>query len=266
MHDYVHGYSSREAVRLQDQADGLSELLHEDTLYPPGSEVLEAGCGVGAQSVILGSRSPGARFTSVDISRESLAEAARRLKQASVTNVRLEAADVMDLPFPADTFDHVFVCFLLEHLPEPGRALAALRRVLRPGGTLTVIEGDHGSCYFHPETPEAVKAWRCLIDSQAAARGNSLIGRQVYPLVRDAGFSHVRVSPRMVYTDAGRPKMVEAFVRRIIIPMVEGVRDRAIADGRIDAATWEKGIRDLHATASPAGTFCYTFFKAVGVK
>jgi SAM-dependent methyltransferase len=266
MQDYVHGYSEREALRLQDQADGLSELLHADTLYPPGAEVLEAGCGVGAQSVILGRRSPEARFTSVDISPASLAAAARQLEEAGVTNVRLLQADLMDLPFPADSFDHVFVCFVLEHLPEPGRALAALRRVLRPGGTLTVIEGDHGSCYFHPETPEAVRAWRCLVDLQAAAGGNSLIGREVYPLVRGAGLREVRVSPRMVYTDAGRPKMVEAFVRRIIIPMVEGVRDRAIADSRIDAATWEKGIRDLHATASPAGTFCYTFFKAVGVK
>ena len=51
--EYVHGYSEREIERLVDQATTLSELLHHDTFYPPGSLVLEAGCGVGAQTVTL---------------------------------------------------------------------------------------------------------------------------------------------------------------------------------------------------------------------
>ena len=60
---YVHGYSDREAARLADQAGSLAELLHAGTRYAPGSAVLEAGCGVGAQTVILARNSPGARFT-----------------------------------------------------------------------------------------------------------------------------------------------------------------------------------------------------------
>jgi cyclopropane fatty-acyl-phospholipid synthase-like methyltransferase len=50
---YVHGYSDSEAARLGDQADALAELLHHDTHYPAGDRVLEAGCGVGAQTVHL---------------------------------------------------------------------------------------------------------------------------------------------------------------------------------------------------------------------
>ena len=56
--DYVHGYSGRERERLADQADTLAELLRSDTFYPPGSVVLEVGCGVGAQTVTLARRSP----------------------------------------------------------------------------------------------------------------------------------------------------------------------------------------------------------------
>jgi tRNA G46 methylase TrmB len=59
---YVHGYGLRENERLQDQAGALVELLHSDTAYPEGSLVLEAGCGVGAQTVPLATRSPGASF------------------------------------------------------------------------------------------------------------------------------------------------------------------------------------------------------------
>jgi len=46
MTEYVHGYSEREALRLEEQADTLEELLHSDTIYPPGEKVLEAGCGM----------------------------------------------------------------------------------------------------------------------------------------------------------------------------------------------------------------------------
>src|SRR3990172_12588511 len=71
-HDYVHGYSERESTRLQDQSRTLADLLHHDTAYPPGAWVLEAGCGVGAQTGILARNSPEAQFTSVDISPASV--------------------------------------------------------------------------------------------------------------------------------------------------------------------------------------------------
>ncbi len=46
--------------------------------------------------------------------------------------------------------------------------------------------------------------------------------------------------------------------------MVEGVRERALAAGLIDAMAWQQGIAGLYRTAEAGGTFCYTFFKAVG--
>lgn len=50
---YVHGYDERESVRLEDQAHCLNELLHNDSIFPKGSTILEAGCGVGAQTRII---------------------------------------------------------------------------------------------------------------------------------------------------------------------------------------------------------------------
>ena len=141
---YVHGYDVRESTRLQDQASSVLELLHADTRYPPGSRVLEAGCGTGAQTTTLARNSPQALITSIDVSEASLAEAKRRVSAAGLDNVRFERADVFKLPFAPESFDHVFVCFLLEHLPRPAEALAALKNTLKPGGSITVFEGDHG--------------------------------------------------------------------------------------------------------------------------
>jgi len=263
---YVHGYSDREGTRLQDQSQTLEELLHHDTVYPTGSRVLEAGCGVGAQTVILARRSPLAHFTSMEVSPSSLEAAKRAAAQALLTNVTFQIGDLFQLPFAEASFDHVFVCFVLEHLTRPEMALSCLARVLKPGGSLTVIEGDHGSTLFHPHSARAWRTIQCLIDLQARGGGDALIGRRLFPLLTAAGFRDVSVSPRFVYADASRPTWVEGFTRRTYIAMVEGVREAALAAGMMDPASWEEGIADLRASAGPNGVFCYTFFKGTAVK
>jgi SAM-dependent methyltransferase len=266
MSAYVHGYHARESERLQDQARSLVDLLHADTSYPAGSTVLEAGCGTGAQTVSLARNSPGALFTSIDVSAGSLAEAKARVAAAGLGNVQFREADLFDLPCAPGSFDHVFVCFVLEHLARPEAALAKLKAALKPGGSLTVIEGDHGSAYFHPDSDAARHAIGCLVELQRRAGGDAMIGRRLHPLLVAAGFDGVRVSPRMVYADASRPQLVEGFTRRTFTAMVEGVRASAIAAGITDAARFDAGVRDLYRTAGPDGVFCYTFFKAVATK
>jgi SAM-dependent methyltransferase len=263
---YVHGYDPAEHERLRDQAGTLVDLLHSDTEYPSGSLVLEAGCGVGAQTVTLATRSPHARFISVDVSADSLAEAGRRAEQAGLANVELRRADIFNLPFQGESFDHVFVCFVLEHLARPVEALMILKTLLKPGGTITVIEGDHGSAYFHPASEDAVAAIDCQVELQRRAGGNSLIGREVYPLMVQAGIDAVRVSPRMVYVDSSRPELVEGFTRKTFTAMIQGVRERALAAGLIDPEAFDAGIRALERTTQADGVFCYTFFKGVGEK
>jgi SAM-dependent methyltransferase len=263
---YVHGYSPREAERLVDQAEVLTELLHHDTCYPAGARVLEAGCGVGAQTIPLARRSPGALFTSVDTSESSLATARRRITAAGLSNVTFRKADINDLPCADGFFDHIFVCFVLEHLQDPVRALTSLRRVVRDGGTITVIEGDHGSAFFHPDSAYARRTIDCLVALQRRAGGNALIGRELYPLLASAGYGNVRVSPRMVYADPSLPTVVEGFTRRTFTAMVEGVSKEAAGSGMISGDDWKRGIADLHRTAGDDGVFCYTFFKAVAQK
>src|ERR1700680_2109149 len=89
---YVHGYDPRENLRLQDQASTLVELLHSDTTYPEGSNVLEAGCGVGAQTVTLAFNSPRALITSIDLSEASIDAATKAVQAAALDNVRLRQA------------------------------------------------------------------------------------------------------------------------------------------------------------------------------
>ncbi|MCK7574527.1 MAG: hypothetical protein MZV65_00385 [Chromatiales bacterium] len=142
----------------------------------------------------------------------------------------------------------------------------ALKEYLKEGGTITVIEGDHGSVYFHPESEAAHKAIQCQVELQRRAGGNAMIGRELYPLLNQAGFKSVRVSPRMVYVDSSKPELVEGFTKKTFTAMTEGVREAAIQAGIIEQDVFDQGIKDLYRTTEADGVFCYTFFKAVGIK
>jgi len=251
---------------LVDQATSLAELLHADTAFPVGSTVLEAGCGVGAQTVEIAKRSPAAHITSIDLSEMSLREARKAVEANRISNVTLLQGDIFKLSFVSESFDYIFLCFVLEHLPNPMDALMALKGVLKPSGTIISIEGDHGSTFFHPDSEHARRAIQCQVTLQAMAGGDALIGRRLYPLLRDAGFRDVRVSPRMVYADATRPATVDGFTRRTFTAMIEGVREPALDHNLLPASDFDKGILALHRTAEEDGVFCYTFFKATGQK
>jgi ubiquinone/menaquinone biosynthesis C-methylase UbiE len=230
------------------------------------SRVLEAGCGIGAQTTILARNNPDTHFVSIDISEHSITEANALVHVEKITNVTFLRSDIFNLPFEEEIFDHVFICFVLEHLQNPMEALKSLGNVLRKGGSITVIEGDHGSFYCYPETKEAMHAVKSLIDVQAGLGGNSLIGRQLFPLLNQAEFKDIHVSPRMVYVDASNPDLIDGFSKKTFIAMVEGVRDQALSLRLIDEKTWKKGIMDLYRATEKDGTFCYTFFKGTAIK
>ena len=115
----VHGYSSREFARLADQANVLSELLHQDTSYPAGSLVLECGCGTGAQTAFLASRNAATHIVSVDVSAAALKQARLRVEAAGHRNVGFLQADLFELPFA-------------EGHSAPVQALAQVRYLSRP--------------------------------------------------------------------------------------------------------------------------------------
>ena len=263
---YVHGYSDREALRLNEQADTLDDIIHNDTIFSDSSLVLEAGCGVGAQTKIIATKNPRSNFISVDLSEESICEAQKLIKSLGINNVELCQADIYNLPYKDETFDSIIICFVLEHLHNSLQALSELKRVLKKGGTMIAIEGDHGSTFFYPDSKYAHSAIDCQIQLQQQSGGNSNIGRELYPLFKSIGLSDIFVSPRMVYVDASRPRLVEGFIKNTFTAMIEGVGEKAIEHGIIDRLSFEKGITDLYRTAEPDGVFSYTFFKAFGIK
>jgi SAM-dependent methyltransferase len=258
--NYVHGYAEQELERLSGSAATLAEILHEDTQYPAGARVLEAGCGVGAQTRFLLRRCPGMELISMDIARLSL----QRAHQCMGGRVPFVQADLHHVPFPPQSFDHIFVCYVLEHLPDPLHVLMLLKPLLKPGGMLTVIEGDHGSAFWHPETPESLLAWRVLPQLQQSKGGDGNIGRRLYDLLKASGAVAMEAKPLPVWCDPTRPDMMDGFVDKTIVGMLRGIEEEALQQRLIAPEIWRKGVQDLIALSqSDTGSFSYTFFRAV---
>lgn len=107
----------------------------------PGECVLEIGPGTGYYSPETACRIGHAgRLICLDIQQEMLLETRRRLRAAGFESAEFVQASAEDLPFAANSFDHVLAVTVLGEIPDRSRAVREIRRVLRPGGRLSVSE------------------------------------------------------------------------------------------------------------------------------
>jgi SAM-dependent methyltransferase len=194
MAEYVHGYGTREQHRLVEQAEHWRHrLIRDGTELEPGTRVLEVGRGVGAVLGVLGQEFPGIRLVGVDIERKQLEFARRHLQRAGV-EANLVEGDALALPFGEGSFDHVWMMWFLEHIADPPAALREARRVLVPGGRITAIEVDYGTCRAEPSTTAMEMLFRAMVHGMATS-GWSDAGTRLPGWLADTGFHEI---------DAGR--------------------------------------------------------------
>jgi phosphatidylethanolamine/phosphatidyl-N-methylethanolamine N-methyltransferase len=102
-----------------------------------GGEVLEVGVGTG---LALRHYGPRVSVTGVDYSEEMLAKARAKVAEEGLRNVAsLRRMDARELDFPDASFDHVAAMHVISVVPEPERVMAEMARVVRPGGTVLIV-------------------------------------------------------------------------------------------------------------------------------
>ncbi len=153
-----------------------------------GKEVLDASCGTGYGIEIL-SRAGASAVTGVDVSAEAIAAAEKRFGDHAAALVE---ADLRGLPFEDDSFDVVVSFETIEHVEEPEKALAELRRVLRPEGVLVISSpnpdayvgnNEHHVHEFRPA--ELLEAVGALLKNVAGFRQDAELGSAIRPLGED---------------------------------------------------------------------------------
>lgn len=244
----------------------MATHLHHDAIWEPGSQVLEIGCGVGAQTTIIAKQNPAVHFTAIDISEKSLEIAQLAAQKEGLTNVEFRLQDVRTLSLhKEDQCDHIFICFLLAHISQPLDILKQVRCFIKTGGTITVIEGDHGSTFFYPDNAYSRAVVEAQVKLQATRGGNANIGRELYPLLDKSGYGQTNVSPRQIYVDRSKPALVEGFIKNTFTAMMQGMSKELLREELLSLPSYQRGIEGLLRTTVADGVFSYTFFKGKGV-
>ena len=159
-----------------------------------GMQLLDCGCGPGSITVGLAEAVAPARVIGIDLNPGQLAAARDLAASRKMTRVRFVLADLYALPFPDASFDATFAHAVLQHLREPARALAEIRRVLRPGGMAGVCDGDWGCCLVVPATPLLEHMQALEIRTRHFHGGNVYYARNLRRLLLEAGFARTEAA------------------------------------------------------------------------
>lgn len=153
-----------------------------------GLDVLDAGCGVGSIALDLAPQVAPGRMVGVDVDLDQIDLARRSAAERAIDNAEFSTASVYELPFDDATFDIVYANTVLLYLREPVRALAEMRRVLRPGGLAAASDDDLSTVVISPERPElklAPRLFECAVEHEG---GNARYSRHLRTLMLEAGF------------------------------------------------------------------------------
>ena len=127
------------AQPLQQKIRSLFPFLSDaDARVPERPRLLVAGCGTGRHAVLAALLHPGAQVLAVDLSRVSLAYAARRAAELGAANVRFAQADILEMSRLGETFDVIDCAGVLHHLRDPMAGWRVLRGLLAMSGFMRI--------------------------------------------------------------------------------------------------------------------------------
>ena len=261
---YLHGFSDTETERLRRQARFAEHTVYQDIDLTKVTNLLEAGCGVGAQTEILLRRFPEIRVTGVDRSEQHLSRAQAYLGSFPYANDRYEflQMNVAQLDLPSESYDGAFLCWVLEHVEDPTRVLAEVRRVLRPGGVIYVTEVLNSSFLIDPYSPHMWRYWLAFNDFQIDSGGSPFIGAKLGNLLMQTGYRDVSTTSKTWHFDnrqpARRKETIEFWTELLL-----SASDQLLEEKRVDQETVDEMKNDLEKIArDPNAVFYYTFVQA----
>ena len=197
----------------------------------PGMQVLDVGSGPGSITLgLAGVVAPGV-VVGIDVVPAQVEQARALAGERGVTNVHFEVADLYRLPFPDGSFDAAFAHTVFMGLREPVRALAELKRVLRPGGVIGLRDPDEGADIMAPTTP-LLGQWHALkLRVRQHNGGDPFAGRRHRGHLLAAGFARAEATASV--RSAGSLEETRRRAVRLKAQLL-GLARTGLAEGWID--------------------------------
>jgi ubiquinone/menaquinone biosynthesis C-methylase UbiE len=263
--NYLHGFTTEEQDRLYRQARFLEHIIYKDIDLSASRQLLEVGSGVGAQSQILLRRFPELQLTCLDFSPAQIARATAQLAEQSAFSGRytirqMDATD-MDLP-SAGAFDAAFLCWVLEHVPDPQKVLSEVRRVLQPGSRVYITEVLNATFFLEPYSPNVWQYWMKYNDWQFDNGGDPFVGAKLGNLLQSLGYTTIQTSIKTIHLDNRQPGRRAEMIAFWSDLLQSGV-PQMLKAGYVDENTVTKMKEEMHRVAKdPNAVFFYSFVQA----
>lgn len=172
------------------------EVLHrrliDQAAISPGARVLEIGCGTGNLAISTKRLNPAAEVVGIDPDPKARARAYRKTQRSGVT-VQFDLGFAEELPYPDASFDRVLSAFMFHHLQPAAKklALAEVRRVLKPGGSLHLVDFAEGK---HSPSGHLARLLHAHRDVQVlrVPSHESRFHHAILALMQEAGFADSR--------------------------------------------------------------------------
>lgn len=236
--------------------DGIQQLQElkaiARALIRPSSRVLDVGCGFGLEALRLARLVlPGGSVAGLDKSAGFIVEAERRAAAAGLA-IDFTVGDADALPYPDAAFDQVRGERLLIYLDDPHAAVAEMRRVLRPGGTLALIEPDFGTTTVNLTNRNAVR--RAIAHEADTAVAQSWLPGRLAGMLDDLGLHDIAVATRVLI-------MPQDLAADYFAAVGRSAGKNGALDGN-ETAAWLAEIEELRRTGRLFGTIGYFLFTA----
>ena len=264
---YVHGFTRDEQERLYRQARFLEARVHEGLPLWRAKNLIEVGCGVGAQTDILLRRWPDLHVTGLDASPPNLARALAHLAKLPWAEGRYHFAhgDAGSMEFAADSFDSAFLCWVLEHVADPMLVLSETRRVLRPGSPIVCTEVLNATFFLEPYSPSTLSYWMAFNDHQLELGGDPFVGGKLGNLLQAVGYREIQTEVKPIHLDNRFPGERAEFIAYWTELLLSGAPGLHKA-GKVSKAVVGGMKAELQAVAhNPDAVFFYCFVQARAV-
>jgi demethylmenaquinone methyltransferase / 2-methoxy-6-polyprenyl-1,4-benzoquinol methylase len=183
----------------------------------PVRRILDLGCGTGELTRLAARHFPGARVLGVDFTGAMLTVARRRTPE-SAGEISYGRATALRLPFPDGTFDLATNAFLVRNLVDLDAALGEMRRVLRPGGVLMILE------ITEPVSPAVASLFHAYFDHVVPWLGAAVDSAGPYRYLPE---SLRRLPPRPAFREALHRA---GFARTELVPQSMGIVTAFLAE------------------------------------
>lgn len=261
---YLHGFSADEQARLRKQARFGEFTVYQNVNLSEVTKLLEVGCGVGAQSEILLRRFPDLKLTGIDRSVKQLETARQTLSQIPAAQGRFEIKemDATAMEFAANSFDGAFLCWILEHVPDPLRVLSEVRRVLRPGSKIYVTEVMNSSFFLDPYSPNVWKYWMAFNEYQMGHSGDPFVGAKLGNYLSQLGYHDVHTEIKTWFLDNRYPQARKDCID-YWSELLLSASDQLVEAGFVTPDVVEGVRKEMSAVAgNPNAVFFYSFVQA----